>query len=160
MTPTVASSTGPREGLFAEGGHPTPFLNDRSSIARLVIVGRTRGFDEATVLRAAVAAFRASGYEGTSVGELVEATGLHRGSLYQAFGSKRGLFLAGLRQVLHDDPAGAGATDLLLVSLVELAPRDDEVRSLLHRHLADHGLTTHDLGARLLRRARIDLQED
>jgi AcrR family transcriptional regulator len=123
-------------------------------------VGRTRSFDEATVLRAAVAAFRASGYEGTSVGELVEATGLHRGSLYQAFGSKRGLFLACLRQHLLDDPAGAAAADLVLVSMVELAPRDDEVRTLVHRHLTDHGLTPHHLGDRLLRRARIDLQED
>lgn len=137
-------------------------------------MGRTRSFDERVVIERAVAAFRTSGYEGTSIGELVTATGLHRGSLYQAFGSKRGLFLAGLRHVLGADGSGGGAgdgtgggtgdgdaaTDLLLVSLVELAPRDDEVRGLLRRHLADHAITTHDLGARLLGRALLDQQED
>jgi len=39
-------------------------------------------------------AFREHGYEGTSIQDLVEATGVGRGSLYAAFGSKEGLYLA------------------------------------------------------------------
>lgn len=55
-------------------------------------MGRRRNFDEQVVVQAAAGAFLRAGYEGTSIEELVTATGLLRGSLYQAFGSKRGLF--------------------------------------------------------------------
>ena len=118
-------------------------------------MGRQRGYDEGEVLDRAAATFLRAGYEGTSIEELVGATGLHRGSLYQAFGSKRGLFLAGLRGALAERPAEEATTDLVLVSLLELAPRDREVRDLLAAHLTTHRITDHDLGARLLERAEI-----
>jgi AcrR family transcriptional regulator len=57
-------------------------------------MARPREFDEATVLRAARGAFRAKGYAGTSLQDLMDATGLGKGSLYAAFGDKRGLYLA------------------------------------------------------------------
>jgi len=60
-------------------------------------MGRPRGFSERTILEAAADAFVRGGYEGTSVDDLVHALKLHRGSLYRAFGSKHGLFLAVLR---------------------------------------------------------------
>ena len=60
-------------------------------------MGRQRGYDEGEVLDRSAGTFLRAGYEGTSVEELVGATGLHRGSLYQAFGSKRGLCGSGLR---------------------------------------------------------------
>jgi TetR/AcrR family transcriptional regulator, transcriptional repressor for nem operon len=123
-------------------------------------MGRHRSFDEALVVEQAAACFLRSGYEGTSVEELTSATGLHRGSLYQAFGSKRGLFLAGLRAALAERPDEGATTDLVLVSLLELAPRDREVRDLLASHLTTHRITDHDLGARLLERAGIHLGED
>jgi AcrR family transcriptional regulator len=47
-----------------------------------------------TVLDSAVQVFRERGYHATSVGDLSEATGLTAGSLYKAFGDKRGVFLA------------------------------------------------------------------
>lgn len=116
-------------------------------------MGRTRSFVESEVAAAARRAFLATGYEGTSVDDLVTATGLHRGSLYGAFGSKRGLFVAALRQALGDatqhctgphctGPAAGGralddeSLDLVLVALLELAPRDAEVRSLVAGCLA------------------------
>lgn len=73
-------------------------------------MGRLRSFDESTVVAAASTAFTDLGYEATSVGDLLHATGLHRGSLYQAFGSKRGLFLAALRAHLPAPPAPGEAT--------------------------------------------------
>lgn len=119
-------------------------------------MGRRRGYDEDEVLDRASGAFLRAGYEGTSVEELVSATGLLRGSLYQAFGSKRGLFLRSLGRRLDSRPADEATTDLVLVALLELAPRDTEVRALLARHLEQEGTTATDLGARLLARARID----
>jgi AcrR family transcriptional regulator len=59
---------------------------------------RPREFDEQRVLRAAAGVFRRHGYAGASVQALTEATGLGKGSLYGAFGSKHGLYLAALDQ--------------------------------------------------------------
>src|ERR1700726_3852467 len=53
-------------------------------------------FDRDDVLDRAMAAFWARGYEATSIDDLVEATGIGRGSLYGTFGDKRQLFLAAL----------------------------------------------------------------
>lgn len=56
-------------------------------------MARPREFDYDHVLDKAVEAFWHKGYEATSIQDLVDATGLHRGSLYGAFGSKQELFL-------------------------------------------------------------------
>lgn len=53
---------------------------------------RPRKFDETTALRAARETFRRSGYAGTSLSDIAEATGLGKGSLYNAFGDKHQLF--------------------------------------------------------------------
>lgn len=55
-------------------------------------MARPREFDETTVLDKALDAFWARGFEGTSIEDLVEATGLGRASLYGAFGDKEQLF--------------------------------------------------------------------
>jgi TetR/AcrR family transcriptional repressor of nem operon len=61
---------------------------------------RTREFDTEKVLDAATAAFWEHGYEGTTLRELMEATGLQKGSIYQAFGDKHSLFVAVLKRYL------------------------------------------------------------
>jgi len=58
--------------------------------------GRPREFDEEKVLAAAANAFWLQGYHATSIDDLCAATGLLRGSLYGAYGDKRGIFLAAL----------------------------------------------------------------
>lgn len=55
-------------------------------------MARPREFDEDQVLDAAMRTFWHRGYEGATLTELVEATGLEKSSLYKAFGSKEGLF--------------------------------------------------------------------
>ena len=55
-------------------------------------MARPREFDEAGVLRAAREQFSSTGYAGTSMDAVAEATGLGKGSLYGAFGGKRELF--------------------------------------------------------------------
>jgi len=66
------------------------------------MVGRPREFDPEIVLDAAMQAFWAKGYEATSLSDLMAATGLHKGSLYQAFGDKHTLFVEALKRYLSD----------------------------------------------------------
>ncbi|MFL4557547.1 TetR/AcrR family transcriptional regulator [Yersinia kristensenii] len=54
--------------------------------------GRPREFDDVAVVEAAMEVFWSKGYEAASAQELVECTGLGRGSLYNAFGSKQKLY--------------------------------------------------------------------
>lgn len=101
------------------------------------MVGRPREFDVDEALDAAMRAFWAKGYEATSLSDLVAATGLHKGSLYQAFGDKHALFmqalkryLAGMRRTKNELLAGAASPleGIRAVghSLVELANTDDD----------------------------------
>jgi TetR/AcrR family transcriptional regulator, transcriptional repressor for nem operon len=59
-------------------------------------MARVKEFDVERVLDRAADTFWRLGYDATSIHNLEEATGLGRGSLYNAFGDKEGLFLAAL----------------------------------------------------------------
>lgn len=59
-------------------------------------MARQKEFDENEVLNAATELFWRRGYKATSVRDLTEHTGLGEGSLYNAFGGKKGLFRAAL----------------------------------------------------------------
>ena len=49
------------------------------------------------MLAKAVRRFSKHGYHATSVGDLEQCMGIHRASIYDTFGSKRGLFVSALR---------------------------------------------------------------
>ena len=57
---------------------------------------KTKQFDETEVLQKAKEVFSTKGYNGTSMDDLVQATGLSRSSIYDTFGDKHGLFLKSL----------------------------------------------------------------
>ncbi|MDR7385334.1 TetR/AcrR family transcriptional regulator [Promicromonospora iranensis] len=65
-------------------------------------MARTQAFDREVVVRAARALFWRAGFEGASVPALEEATGLSRSSIYNTFGSKRGLFDAAVQSYLDE----------------------------------------------------------
>lgn len=54
---------------------------------------RTRSFDEEALLDAAIDLFWVEGYRGASLTVLSQSSGVANGSIYQAYGSKRDLFL-------------------------------------------------------------------
>lgn len=63
--------------------------------------GRPREFDMDEALDRAIRVFCEQGYNATSIGDLIDATGLASGSIYKAFHDKRSVFLAALdRHVL------------------------------------------------------------
>ncbi|MFF7048143.1 TetR/AcrR family transcriptional regulator [Streptomyces griseorubiginosus] len=55
-------------------------------------MGRPKGFEPDAVIAQAMETFWSKGYTDTSPADLVEATGVAKGSLYHSFGSKRQLF--------------------------------------------------------------------
>ena len=65
-------------------------------------MGRPREFEPETVLKAAYEVFWTKGYEATSTRALSEATGLTAASIYNAFGDKRGLFIAAIEHYLDN----------------------------------------------------------
>ncbi len=64
--------------------------------------GRPRSFDTDAVLDKVRDTFWRYGYAGTSMDQLSAATGLHKPSLYGAFGDKKKLYLAALDNYLAD----------------------------------------------------------
>jgi TetR/AcrR family transcriptional repressor of nem operon len=71
-------------------------------------MARHKEYVKEEVLEAATQVFWENGYEGTSVNELVEATGLHRRSMYEEFEDKDGLFLECLDHFVHETTKDVG----------------------------------------------------
>lgn len=71
--------------------------------------GRPRAYDPGAALAAATAAFWRTGYAGTSLDALSEATGMNRPSLYGAFGDKRALYLQALESYVAQARAAMDA---------------------------------------------------
>jgi TetR/AcrR family transcriptional regulator, transcriptional repressor for nem operon len=93
--------------------------------ARVDGMARTREFDTDAVVEDAMGVFWRKGYAETSIQDLVEATGVGRGSLYAAFGSKDGLYEAALTHYAKQSGA------INAERLVRVAPARDVLRDLL-----------------------------
>jgi TetR/AcrR family transcriptional repressor of nem operon len=143
-------------------------------------MARPAQYDRDTILDKAMQTFWEQGYCATSMANLVEATELKPGSLYAAFASKQGLFLAtldhyGARSAERlgslldnaESPLGAiqayfdrlaedieqsrGKTSCFLVNTVlELSQRDAAIRDRINKHFA----RIQDTFIAALRRAR------
>lgn len=124
-----------------------------------------KNYDEIKVLEKAMRAFWAHGYEATSMNDLVQATGINRGSIYAAFPNKHELFMRALKhydQVYRADhlqhiteqhepleaiiavfesaarkPADSNTPwgCLLVNTALELSPHDPEVSEFVDRSL-------------------------
>lgn len=115
-------------------------------------MARPRNFNEDDVVDSAAGAFGRLGYTGCSIDDLVEVTGLQRGSLYKAFGSKRGLFEKVLEKALARDwTLDPAAIDLMITALRELAGVDLVIAAMCRRALAAQAIDAAQLlGTRLL----------
>ncbi len=128
-------------------------------------MARPAEFDRADVLNKAMDVFWRTGYNATSVTDLVQATDLKPGSLYGAFNSKRGLFLevidnyanrslARITQCMEESDSAINAIHiffqrlandiecdkigkgcLMVNTLLELATEDDEIRVRVTEYL-------------------------
>ena len=116
-------------------------------------MARPREFDPDQAIDKAIEVFWRQGYKATSVQDLVEATGVQRGSLYAAFGSKAGMFDAAMdrymaeysapRLLENEDRPIREALAELLRALVETAVTDKSRRGCFVTNTAVE-LTPHD----------------
>jgi AcrR family transcriptional regulator len=129
------------------------------------MMGRPRTFDQPATLDAIRTQFWETGYAGTSIDDLMNVTGLSKGSLYGAFGAKHEMFvqalagycsdaIASLQAQLEGDDAGALARltqclrtaakraangtrgCMLTKAIAERAGSDDDVDHLASRGFA------------------------
>ena len=127
-------------------------------------MARPREFDIEEVLTKALDVFWSHGYDATSISDLMDATGLAKGSLYKGYSDKKSLFMLALdsyllraNEVLIETAAtsesGREALERIFAGVVgmstcsgvrkgcfsvnttiELAPHDSDVRSRLRRN--------------------------
>jgi TetR/AcrR family transcriptional repressor of nem operon len=124
-------------------------------------LARPREFDYEHVLDKAVETFWSKGYESTSIQDLVDATGLHRGSLYAAFGSKQALFLAvldrynnvvvqRLLELLDGEPSGKAAIRSFFATVIDHILTAGPLRGCLVTNSAvERGLCCADTAAKV-----------
>ena len=101
---------------------------EASASCKMKRMARPREFDEDEVLDRALSTFWEHGYEGTSIDELVAATGLGRASLYGAFGDKEQIFAKAMERycartgdslsIAEGEPSARAALSRLLRHLV------------------------------------------
>ena len=148
--------------------------SDRKTTALAASPGRPRGFDSEKALDDAMEVFWKNGYKAASMEDLLNATGLSRSSFYDTFDSKRDLLLTAvhhycdtnhdklvgivddaeapreaIRDILTLMANGGGTKGCLLVNCItELAPHDEDVRTIAR----DHGKRLEKLLVKLMLR--------
>ena len=145
-------------------------------------MARPREFDIEEVLSKALDAFWLHGYDATSMSDLMEATGLAKGSLYKGYGDKKSLFMraldsyllhanAGLSEAAVSNGSGREALERIFAGVIdmstcagvrrgcfsvnstnELAPHDAEVRKRLRMNTQQKEMTI----AAVIRRGAAD----
>ena len=148
------------QATFSQSG--LTFLIRMSILFRMV---RTRTFDPSSALTSAVELFSSKGYSETSMEDIVQATGVSRYGLYNAFGNKRELFelalerfadrmgkksflrllepdasLGHIRSIFADRVQDMCCMEenkgcLFIHTAMELAPQDDELRDVLKKFM-------------------------
>ena len=109
-------------------------MNVKNGVSELMV--GTRQFDEDALLEVALKTFWQHGFAATSMIDMAQATGIQRGSLYNAYGDKERLFLLAyeryasrfldsVRQTLSDPDPAIALTALFketIVNMTEGAP--------------------------------------
>ncbi len=91
--------------------------------------GRPREFDMSIALDKAITQFSQYGYHGTSIADLNACLGLTSGSIYKAWGDKKGLFIASLQHYI------AKQNEALKSYLKESASGKDKLSAIFKRYV-------------------------
>ena len=95
-------------------------------------MARPREFSKNEALEKAMQVFWAKGYRATSLSDLIHAMGLSKSSFYDAFGSKRALFLSAIDHYNHTVAAGS-----IAALIAEAGGGRAGIAAVFERYLAD-----------------------
>jgi TetR/AcrR family transcriptional repressor of nem operon len=123
-------------------------------------MARPREFDKDQVIERAMLMFWEQGYEVTSIRNLIETMGISSSSMYEAFGDKRGVFLAALArfceleraritQMAQDAPTPEAFIERLFGSLDEVVNSRAQ-GSLAFNTMVEYGTRDADITELLL----------
>ncbi|MEU7856080.1 TetR/AcrR family transcriptional regulator [Nonomuraea sp. NPDC049141] len=134
-------------------------------------MGRPREYSDQAVLDAAMEVFWEKGYEAATTQDLCERTGLGRGSLYNAFGSKHRLYEEAIRRyaatradaqlgMLADPEAGSVRERLreMMLGVIDADLADPGRRGCLALNAATESSGRTENVAALVRRQFVDLE--
>lgn len=101
-------------------------------------MARPRQFLEEDVVEISAMHFAKAGYNATSIDDLVAVTGLQRGSLYKAFGSKLNLFTLCFEKYALNESWNSSelGLDLMIVALREVVDQDKVIERKAKKALA------------------------
>ena len=94
-------------------------------------MARQEEFNRSEIIRSAMQVFWEKGYNGTSIQDLVDATGLNRSSIYNSFGSKQNLYRISLDQYADD------SNKVFQKALLRSSGPLDAIRNLLYSAIAE-----------------------
>jgi len=129
-------------------------------------MARPREFDAEAVIDAAVDDFWSSTYASTSTDDLCRSTGLSRSSLYNAFGSKRDLYLSAIRRyaemkqgeraaLLESEDTGRALLEQVIAATLDTQWSHPERRACFGINAClDEGVDDAEIAASLERNAR------
>lgn len=122
-------------------------------------VGRPREFNEDEVMEKIMNLFWEQGYEGTGLSDIMKSTGLQKGSLYKAWGSKHGMYIralthydnmvvdGGVKMLTSDQPAHT-RLEAFMSAPINAAWDDQDWRGcFLCNASADHAATDEETRA-------------
>lgn len=124
-------------------------------------MARIKEYDLDDVLSSATELFLRKGYEATSMGELVKATGLNRHSMYSEFKDKEGLFLACVKhytlekrnlktmEILTQKPLGIRNVEAFVQDRIDYALSDNCYGCLLVNTVMEREVVSPKINARI-----------
>ena len=92
-------------------------------------MGRNKSYNEVEVMETLAELFAKYGFESTSIDQIAKATGMKRGSIYQAFASKANLFRLAFEHAIDTTRDHLLLADLLIVAMWERSATDADIRA-------------------------------
>src|SRR5215210_8228227 len=128
MRPASSRSSLPGRPTGRTRGTPAPALSSPPPDRTIVSLHSGMSARRSELTRAAARLFAERGYHGTSIGDLAEALGVQKASLYHHFASKQDLLYETMR-------SGAAAFHGALDSVPEAAQPSERIRLAMRAHL-------------------------
>ncbi|MCF6515899.1 TetR family transcriptional regulator [Lactobacillus sp. S2-2] len=94
-------------------------------------MGRNKKYQQVDVIEKMTDLFIQKGYTAASLDDLVKVTGMLRGSLYSAFGSKQKMFILALQNCLKNSQTSDKTLGMIVISMMELSNKSEQIKQII-----------------------------